>query len=68
MLSFLANMFLGRRSTGLAGLFNRGRQGGLVNTMNTHRRASALGTIATIAAPFLVRKLMERRSAQRATV
>jgi hypothetical protein len=35
--------------------------------MNTHRGASALGTIATIAAPFVIRKLMARR-AKRATL
>ena len=65
MLSHLANMFLGRRRSGLAGLFDRRRHGGVANTMNQHRGASALGTIATIAAPFVIRKLMERR-AQRA--
>jgi hypothetical protein len=65
MLSILANLFLGRRRTGLAGLFARGRRGGVANAMNTHRGASALGTIATIAAPIVIRKLMDRR-AQRA--
>ncbi|CAN5902973.1 hypothetical protein BH11MYX3_BH11MYX3_09900 [soil metagenome] len=68
MLSILANLLLGRRRTGLAGLFSRNRQGGLVNTMNTNRRASALGTLATIAAPIVIRKLLARRAEQRATV
>jgi hypothetical protein len=66
MLSFLSNLFLGQRRTGLAGLFDRRRRGGVVNTMNTHRGASALGTLATVAAPFVIRKLMARR-ANRAT-
>ncbi len=61
MLSTLANMFLGSRRSGLAGLFDRRRQGGVANALNTHRGASALGTIATIAAPFVIRKLMARR-------
>jgi hypothetical protein len=65
MLSMLANMFLGRRRNGLAGLFDRRRHGGVANAVNQHRGASALGTIATIAAPFVIRKLMARR-AQRA--
>ena len=65
MLSILANLFLGRRRSGLAGLFDRRRHGGAVNAVNNNRGASALGTIATIAAPFVIRKLMERR-AQRA--
>ncbi len=67
MLQTLANLFLGRRRTGLAGLFAPRRQGGLANTMNNNRGASALGTLATIAAPFLIRKLLARRE-QRATV
>ncbi|MDQ3366992.1 MAG: hypothetical protein M3680_16335 [Myxococcota bacterium] len=67
MLHLLANMFLGRRRTGLAGMFDRRRRGGMANTMNTHRGASALGAIATLAAPFVIRKLQARR-AQRATL
>lgn len=62
MLNLLANLFLGRRRTGLMGLFDRRRHGGVANGLNTHRGASALGTIATIAAPFVIRKLMERRA------
>jgi hypothetical protein len=54
-------MFLGHRRSGLAGLFDRRRHGGVANAVNSHRGASALGTIATIAAPFVIRKLMARR-------
>jgi hypothetical protein len=62
MLNLLSNLFLGRRRTGLAGLFDRRRRGGVASAMTTHRGASALGTLATLAAPFLIRKLMERRA------
>jgi hypothetical protein len=62
MLTLLANMFLGRRRPGLLGLFDRRRRGGVLNGVNNHRRASAVGTIATIAAPFVIRKLMARRA------
>ncbi len=62
MLSILTNLLLGRRRTGLTGLFDRRRQGGLGGAVSAHRGASALGTIATIAAPFVVRKLMARRA------
>ena len=61
MLSKLANLFLGHRRSGLAGLFDRRRHGGVANAVNAHRGASALGTIATIAAPFVIRKLMAMR-------
>lgn len=67
MFNTIANLLLGQRRSGLAGLLSSRRQGGLANTMNQNRGVSALGTIATIAAPFLIRKLMDRR-AQRATV
>ena len=66
MLQFLANLFLGRRRSGVLGLFNRNRQGGIANGVNNHRGATAVGTLATIAAPFLIRKLMARRAAARA--
>jgi hypothetical protein len=62
MLNILTNLLLGRRRTGIAGLFDRRRQGGVGGTVSAHRGASALGTIATIAAPFLVRKFMARRA------
>ena len=65
MLNILANLFLGRRRQGLAGLFDRRRHGGVANAVNNHRGVSALGTIASVAAPFVIRKLMARR-AQRA--
>lgn len=61
MLKTLASLFLGSRRGGLAGMFDRRRQGGVANAMNNHRGASALGTLATIAAPFVIRKLMARR-------
>jgi hypothetical protein len=61
MIRTLANLLLGSRRTGLSGLFNRNRQGGAVNAVNAHRGASALGTIATIAAPFIIKKLMAMR-------
>ena len=61
MIRTLANLLLGSRRSGLAGLFDRRRQGGVANAINTHRGASALGTIATIAAPYVIRKLMQRR-------
>jgi hypothetical protein len=62
MLTFLANMFLGRRRPGPVGLFDRRRRGGVLNGVNHHRKASAVGMIATIAAPFVIRKLMARRA------
>jgi hypothetical protein len=49
-------------------MFDRRRHGGVANAVNTHRRASALGTIATIAAPFVIRKLMHRRDQRAAAV
>lgn len=61
MLATIANMFLGRRRSGLAGLFDRRRHGGVAGAVHNHRRASALGTIATLAAPFIIKKLMARR-------
>jgi hypothetical protein len=62
MLSMLSNMFLGRRRSGFLGLFDRRRRGGVVNGVNNHRGASAIGALATVAAPFLIRKLMHRRA------
>jgi hypothetical protein len=62
MLSTLTNLLLGRRRSGVAGLFDRRRHGGVANTMNNHRGASALGTIAALAAPFVIRRVMARRA------
>jgi hypothetical protein len=62
MLNLLSNLFLGHRRRGVAGLFDRRRQGGVANAVNTHRGASALGAIGAIAAPFAIRKLMARRA------
>lgn len=61
MMNFLSNLFMGSRRPGVLGLFDRRRQGGIVNGVNNNRTASALGTLATIAAPFVIRKLMARR-------
>jgi hypothetical protein len=68
MFRTLANLFLGNRRSGLARLFHRRRQGGVVNAVNNHRGASALGTLATIAAPYVIRKLMQRREQRAAAV
>jgi hypothetical protein len=62
MLSLLANLFMGRRRPGLAGLFDRRRHGGALNGVNNHRGVSAAATIASLAAPFVIRKLMARRA------
>jgi len=61
MMSFLANLFLGRRRSGWIGLFDRRRNGGMINGMNNHR-GTALATIASFAAPFVLRKWMNRRA------
>jgi hypothetical protein len=42
-------------------MFDRRRHGGVANTMNAHRGASALGTVGMLAAPFVIRKLIARR-------
>jgi hypothetical protein len=68
MFSMLSNLFLGRRRTGLPGFFDRSRHGGVANAINTHRRSSALGAVAAIAAPFVIRKLMARRAQQQQAV
>jgi hypothetical protein len=65
MLNLLSGLLLGRRRSGLAGLFDRRRHGGAVNAVNTHRGASMLGTLATLAAPFLIRKVVARIGAGR---
>jgi hypothetical protein len=59
MLSFLNNLF-GRRSRGFA-RFGR-RQNNLAHTLGGRRGGMALGTLASIAAPFVIRKLMARRA------
>lgn len=61
MLSLLSNLFMGRRRSGLLGLFDRRRRGGIVNGVNSHRGATAFGTLATITAPFVIKKIMARR-------
>jgi hypothetical protein len=54
-------MLFGGRSRGIGGLLGR-RQPGLAQQVGARRGGMALGTIATIAAPFVIRKLMERRA------
>jgi hypothetical protein len=58
MMSLFSNLF-GRRSR-RRGLFGR-RSNNFGRTIGNHRRGLALGTLASIAAPFIVRKLMVRR-------
>ncbi|MEO8551430.1 MAG: hypothetical protein ABI678_15740 [Kofleriaceae bacterium] len=53
---------MGSRRTGLVGFFDRRRTGGLVNGVNNNRGVSALGTLAMVAAPFVIRKVMARRA------
>jgi hypothetical protein len=61
MLNFLSNLLMGNRRSGVAGFFDRRRRGGLVNGVNNNRGVSALGTLAMVAAPFVIRKVMARR-------
>jgi hypothetical protein len=63
MLALLSRLLFGQRQTGLRGVFDRRRRGGLAGGVGKHPGASAFGTIATIAAPFVIRKLMARRAA-----
>ncbi len=64
MLAQLANLVLGSRRSGVAGLFDRSRRGGVASAINNNRRMSAFGTVATIAAPFLIRRFLDRRAAR----
>lgn len=64
MLSMLRNLF-GSRSRGF-NPFGR-RRHGIGRTINDHRGGAALGSIAALAVPFLVRHLRSRHS-QRATM
>ena len=57
MLNLIKNMILGQRRGGLGGLFNRSRQGGMVGSP----KASILGALATVAAPIVIRKLLQNR-------
>ena len=66
MLSLLTSLFLGRRRGGIAGLFDRRRHGGAVNAVNSHRGASALGAVVSLAAPYVIKKLLDRRAQNRA--
>ena len=57
----IKNMLLGQRPTGLGGLFNRRREGGVVGAVSNNRAASLIGVLATVAAPMLLRKLLQQR-------
>jgi hypothetical protein len=59
MPSLFRNLF-GRRSRS----FNpfRRKHSGLTRTLGNHRGGVALGTLATIAVPFIIRKLRERHA------
>lgn len=37
-----------------------------MGAVNNNRRASALGAVVSLAAPFVIRKLMQRRAENRA--
>ena len=64
MLSMLKNLF-GHKSRGF-GRFGR-RQSGIGRMFGNRRGGMALGSIAALAAPFVMRKLRSRRT-QRANV
>ena len=66
MLSTIANMILGQRRSGLGGLFNRSRQGGLMGAARNNPKTSIIGMLATVAAPIVLRKLMQGRKAAQA--
>jgi hypothetical protein len=63
MLSTITNMILGQRRTGLGGLFNRNRQGDLAGAARSHPKTSIIGALATVAAPMVLRKLLQQRKA-----
>ncbi|MBL9015324.1 MAG: hypothetical protein JNL83_14165 [Myxococcales bacterium] len=54
-------MILGRRRTGLGGLFSRSRHGGLMGAARNHPKTSILGALATVAGPIVLRKLLANR-------
>jgi hypothetical protein len=58
MLNLFRNLF-GRRRRGF-GRF--GRSNNLARTFGRHRGGFGLGSLAAIAAPFLIRKMRSRRS------
>lgn len=60
-MNFLSNLLMGNRRSGVLGLFDRRRRGGIVNGVNNNRAASALGTLAMIATPIMIRRAMARR-------
>jgi hypothetical protein len=58
MLNLFKNLFGGRRRR-----FGRfGRSNNLARTFGRHRGGFGLGSLAAIAAPFLIRKLRSRRA------
>lgn len=58
MLDILKNLFIARQSRGLFGLGRRAPMRGLT----AGRGGMALGTLAAIAAPFVLRKLAAHRA------
>lgn len=63
MLNMIKNMILGQRRTGLGGLFNRSRQGGMLGGVRNNPKTSIIGALATVAAPMVLRKLLQQRKA-----
>ena len=60
MLTILKNLFLARQSRG-TGLFGLGRRAP-ARGLTAGRGGMALGTLAAIAAPFVLRKIQARRA------
>ena len=63
MLNTIKDMILGHRRSGLGGLFNRTRQGGMMGAARNHPKSSIIGALATVAAPMVLRKLLQQRKA-----
>ena len=64
MLNTIKNMILGHRRTGLGGLFNHTRQGGMFGAARNHPKTSIIGALATVAAPMVLRKVLQARKQQ----
>ena len=68
MLSTITNMILGHRRSGLGGLFNRSRRGGLMGAARNNPKTSIIGALATVAAPMVLRKVLQSRKSAAHTV